>query len=321
MAATPVVSVAHESGVASWGPSRVTYPEHAGHFLPMWGIDVQGMLHLRLPTPGLLRLAVRRMQESQGQAPDTRPQSIHVESASPRTRPRAGKGPAVRLSRRRAGRMRKTPWPMRCPQHHSRPLADRTHRARRSRPGPQRPATHARPVQALPRQQDCEDETFGLQQQTKPQLTHTGFGTKTKTFHRSQADDASRSCRTARKTKATKSFRFDSRLIAAASESNKKPLQNKRKQTVKTPTGIPPKSLGSRTAGELSPRCGGFKSFRGGGRKALRPTAKERRKAVRRWRSHAKRRKTRQVWPDARSVERSERTQGIHFAQPAEHRI
>lgn len=144
------------------------------------GVDVQGMLHLRLPTPGLLRLTVRRMQESQGQAPDTRPQSIHVESASPRTRPRAGKGPAVRLSRRRAGRMRKTPWPMRCPQHHSRPLADRTHRARRSRPGPQRPATHARPVQALPRQQDREDETFGLQQQTKPQLTHTGFGTKAK---------------------------------------------------------------------------------------------------------------------------------------------
>jgi hypothetical protein len=35
-------------------------------------------------------------------------------------------------------------------------------------------------VQALPRQQDREDETFGLQQQTKPQLTHTGFGTKTK---------------------------------------------------------------------------------------------------------------------------------------------
>ena len=124
-----------------------------------------------------------------------------------------------------------------------------------------------------------------------------------------------------RKTKATKSFRFDSRLIAAASESNKKPLQNKRKQTVKTPTGIPPKSLGSRTAGELSPRCGGFKSFSGGGRKALRPTAKERRKAVRRWRSHAKRRKTRQVWPDARSVERCQRTQGIHAAQSAEHGI
>lgn len=52
--------------------------------------------------------------------------------------------------------------------------------ARRSRPGPQRPATHARPVQALPRQQDRKDETFRLQQQTKPQLTHTGFGTKTK---------------------------------------------------------------------------------------------------------------------------------------------
>nr|DAY95666.1 MAG TPA: hypothetical protein [Caudoviricetes sp.] len=76
--------------------------------------------------------------------------------------------------------MRKAPWPMRRPQHHSRPLADRTHRARRSRPGPQRPATHARPVQALPRQQDRKDETFRLQQQTKPQLTHTGFGTKTK---------------------------------------------------------------------------------------------------------------------------------------------
>ena len=30
MAATPVVSVAHESGVASWGPSRETYPRHAG---------------------------------------------------------------------------------------------------------------------------------------------------------------------------------------------------------------------------------------------------------------------------------------------------
>lgn len=167
-------------GWPAGGPSRETYPRHAGHFLPMWGIDVQGMLHLRLPTPGLLRLAVRRMQESQRQAPDTRPQSIHVESASPRTRPCAGKGSAVRLSRRRAGRMRKAPWPMRRPQHHSRPLADRTHRARRSRLGPQRPATHARPVQALPRQQDRKDETFRLQQQTKPQLTHTGFGTKTK---------------------------------------------------------------------------------------------------------------------------------------------
>lgn len=212
--------------------------------------------------------------------------------------------------------MRQAPWTMRCPQHHSRPLADRTYRARRSRPGPQRPATHARPVQALPRQQDRKDETFGLQQQTKPQLTHRLLH-QNKTFHRGQADDASRLRRTTRKTKATKSFRFDSRLIAAASESNKKPLQNKRKQTVKTPTGIPPNSLGSGTAGELSPRCGEFKSFRGGGRKALRPTAKERRKAVRRWRSHAKRRKTRQVWPDARSVERRQRTQGIHPAQPA----
>ena len=167
------------------------------------------MLHLRLPPPGFLRLVVRRMQESQRQAPDTRPQSIHVESASPRTRPRAGKGPAVRLSRRRAGRMRKTPWPMRCPQHHSRPLADRTYRARRSRFGPQRPATHARPVQALPRQQDRKDETFGLQQQTKPQLTHRLLH-QNKTFHRGQADDASRSRRTTRKTKTTKSFRFDS---------------------------------------------------------------------------------------------------------------
>lgn len=148
--------------------------------LSMGDCDVQGMLRLRLPAPGLLRLAVRRVQESQGQAPLARPQSIHLESPQARTGPCAGEGPAVCLSRRRAGRMRQAPWTMWCPQHHSRPLADRTHRARRSRPGPQRPATHARLVQALPRQQDRKDETFRLQQQTKPQLTHTGFGTKTK---------------------------------------------------------------------------------------------------------------------------------------------
>lgn len=227
----------------------------------------------------------------------------------------------MRLSRRRAGRMRKAPWPMRCPQHHSRPLADRTHRARRSRPGPQRPATHARPVQALPRQQDREDETFRLQQQTKPQLTHTGFGTKTK--HSIEAKPTTPAAHVERHERRKRPSLLDSIRDSSQQQASqtKKPLQNKRKQTIKTPTGIPPKSLGSGTAGELSPRCGEFKSFRGGGRKALRPTAKERRKAVRRWRSHAKRRKTRQVWPDARSVERRQRTQGIHPAQPAEHRI
>lgn len=197
------------------------------------------MLHLRLPPPGLLRLPVRRVQESQRQAPDTRPQSIHVESASPRTRPRAGKGPAVRLSRRRAGRMRKAPWPMRCPQHHSRPLADRTHRARRSRFGPQRPATHARPVQALPRQQDRKDETFGLQQQAKPQLTHTGFGTKTKIPSKpSRRRQPLASNDTKDENDQVFSIRFAThRSIKRVKQ---KTLQNKRKQTVKTPTGIPP---------------------------------------------------------------------------------
>nr|DAO52931.1 MAG TPA: hypothetical protein [Caudoviricetes sp.] len=33
----------------------------AGPSLPIGGFDVQGMLHLRLPAPGLLRLSVRRM--------------------------------------------------------------------------------------------------------------------------------------------------------------------------------------------------------------------------------------------------------------------
>nr|DAO64867.1 MAG TPA: hypothetical protein [Caudoviricetes sp.] len=37
------------------------------------------------------------MQESQGQAPLARPQSIHLEGASSRTSPCAGEGPAMRL--------------------------------------------------------------------------------------------------------------------------------------------------------------------------------------------------------------------------------
>ena len=129
------------------------------------------------------------------------------------------------------------------------------------------------------------------------------------------------SVRRSGKQKRSGLFQFGSQPAAKPNARYRKTLENQRKQTAETPTGVPPNGLVAGTAGELSPRCGGFKSFRGGGRKALRPTVKERRKAVRRWRSHAKRRKTRQVWPDARSVERSERTQGIHFAQPAEHRM
>ena len=162
----------------------------------------------------------------------------------------AGKGSAVRLSRRRAGRMRKAPWPMRCPQHHSRPLADRTHRARRSRLGPQRPATHARPVQALPRQQDRKDETFGLQQQTKPQLTHTGFGTKTK--HSIEAKPTTPAARVERheRRKRPSLFVFHSRLIAAANESNKKRCKTNGSKPSKHPRGYPLNSLGNGTAGE-----------------------------------------------------------------------
>ena len=60
-----------------------------------------------------------------------------------------------------------------------------------------------------------------------------------KTFHRSQADDASRSRRTTRKTKTTKSFRFDSRLIAAANESNKKRCKTNGSKPSKHPRGYP----------------------------------------------------------------------------------
>lgn len=93
------------------------------------GFDVQGMLHPRLSTPGLLRLPVRRVQESQGQAPLARTQPIHLESPSSRTSPCAGEGSAMRLPWRRTRRMRQTPRPVRRPQHHRRPLAARTRRA------------------------------------------------------------------------------------------------------------------------------------------------------------------------------------------------
>lgn len=51
MAATPVASVAHESGVASWGTFAGDVPQTCR--ASDGGFDVQGMLHLRLPAPGL----------------------------------------------------------------------------------------------------------------------------------------------------------------------------------------------------------------------------------------------------------------------------
>lgn len=56
MAATPVVSVAHESGVASWGTFAGDVPQTCR--ASDGGFDVQGMLHLRLPAPGILLLPV-----------------------------------------------------------------------------------------------------------------------------------------------------------------------------------------------------------------------------------------------------------------------
>lgn len=75
-------------------------------------------------------------------------------------------------------------------------------------------------------------------------------------------------------------FQFGSQPAAKPNARHWKTLENQRNQPAETPTGVPPNGLVARTAGELSPRRGEFKSFRGGGRKALRPTAKERRKAV-----------------------------------------
>lgn len=213
--------------MSEWAYTNSGRQANPAVYVLMWGVDVQGMLHLRLPTPGLLRLTVRRMQESQRQASDTRPQSIHVESASPRTRPRAGKGPAVRLSRRRAGRMRQASWTMRCPQHHSRPLADRTHRARRSRPGPQRPATHARPVQALPRQQDRKDETFRLQR-PKPSLIHLICCTHAVRRAKPTTSGARRKREAKWKTKAIKSFSI---RFAACRKAGRAILENVGKST------------------------------------------------------------------------------------------
>ena len=129
------------------------------------------------------------------------------------------------------------------------------------------------------------------------------------------------SVRRSGKQKAIKSFSI---RFAARREDERAVLENVGKSTKtnhRNTHGGTPNGLSGGTAGELSPRCGGFKSFRGGGRKARPPTAKERREAVRRWRRHAKRRKTRQIRSDAGSVERCERTQGIHAAQSAEHGI
>jgi hypothetical protein len=88
-------------------------------------------------------------------------------------------------------------------------------------------------VQALPRQQDRKDETFRLQQQTKPQLTHTGFGTKTK--HSIEAkpttSNARRKRETKRKTKAIKSFSI---RFAARREAERAALENVGKSTKST---------------------------------------------------------------------------------------
>lgn len=202
-------------------------PEAPHTSLSMGDCDVQGMLRLRLPAPGLLRLTVRRVQESQGQAPLARPQSIHLESPQARTGPCAGEGPAVCLSRRRAGRMRQAPWTMRCPQHHSRPLADRTYRARRSRPGPQRPATHARLVQALPRQQDRKDETFRLQR-PKPSLIHLICCTHAVRRAKPTTSGARRKREAKWKTKAIKSFSI---RFAACRKAGRAILENVGKST------------------------------------------------------------------------------------------
>lgn len=206
----------------------------AGHLYVDGGRDVQGMLHLRLSTPGLLRLPVRRVQESQGQAPLARPQSIHLESPQARTGPCAGEGPAMCLSRRRAGRMRQAPWPVRRPQHHRRPLAARTRRAYRSRTGPQRSGPHARPVQALPRQQDRKDETFRLQR-TKPSLIHLICCTHAVRRAKPTTSGARRKREAKRKTKAIRSFpiRFAARREAerAVSENVGKSTKTNRRNT------------------------------------------------------------------------------------------
>lgn len=199
----------------------------------------------------------------------------------------------MRLSRRRAGRMRKAPWPMRCPQHHSRPLADRTHRARRSRPEPQRPATHARPVQALPRQQDREDETFRLQQQTKPQLTHTGFSTKTK--HSIEAKPTTPAAHVERHERRKRPSLLDS--IRDSSQQQASQTKNRCKtngsKPSKHPRGYPLKVWVAEPPESCLRGAESSKVSEGAGERPCVPTAKERRKAVRRWRSHAKRRKTR----------------------------
>lgn len=88
-----------ESGSGLRGSFRGAGTPTCRTFSTNGGFDVQGMLHLRLPASGLLRLPVRRVQESQGQAPLARPQSIHLESPSARTCPCAGEGSAMRLPR------------------------------------------------------------------------------------------------------------------------------------------------------------------------------------------------------------------------------
>lgn len=212
-------------------PSRVSLvrlqPEALYTSLSMGDCDVQGMLHLRLPAPGLLRLPVRRVQESQGQAPLSRTQSIHLEGASARTSPCAGEGSAMRLPRRRTRRMRQAPRPVQRPQHHRRPLAARTRRAHRSRTGPKRPGTHARPVQALPRQQDGKDETFRLQR-PKPSLIHLICCTHAVRRAKPTTSGARRKRETKRKTKAIKSFSI---RFAARREAERAALENVGKST------------------------------------------------------------------------------------------
>lgn len=156
----------------------------------MEALHVEGMLHSRLSPPRVLQLPLRRMQESQEPTPNARPQSIHAQGAQARKSPGAGTGPTVRVPRRRARRMRQAPWAVRGTRHHRRPLAFGKNRTRRARPRPERPDANARTLQALPRQQDRKNETFGLQR-PKPSM-------------RSQSDDAPRSAGQRRRSRATR---------------------------------------------------------------------------------------------------------------------
>ena len=142
----------------------------------------------------------------------TRGRNPYTSKAHRLARARAGKGPAVRLSRRRAGRMRKAPclcgapstiadhWPIERIELVEAGLDPTTRNACA--------ACASAATTARPQGRNLQASTTGKTSADTHRLRH-----QNKTFHRSQADDASRSRRTTRKTKTTKSSRFDSRLM------------------------------------------------------------------------------------------------------------